>query len=235
MKFVFGKLIAAVGAIAVILTLSGIVASQGKPNKPKPPTAGQERGDLDRDRDRDRDQDSDMDRDRDRDRDRISSPMSRQDKETMMRQVRSNRNHLMADGYRRNMLVFAEQLRYRLEEREAFDRGFAKGAVAEIKRNFRELEKRHKAHKKEMGAQMREQMSEMIRSMEEHHDRIRNTIRTLENDCSAPSPDSRQMLMHVRQLEEQLRTMEQERERNYSGSHVPVGGAVIEIALSDML
>ena len=57
---------------------------------------------------------------------------------------------------------------------------------------------------------MREQMSNMIREMEEHHTRIRNTIRTLENDADARSPNARQMLMHVRELEEQLRLMEQD-------------------------
>lgn len=222
---------AAIAAALVLLLCVSTVFPQGKPNKPRQQAAGQQKGDLDRDRDRDKDQDFD----RDRDRDRISAPMSQQDKEAMMKQVRMNQNHIMADGYRRNMLVFAEQLRYRLEEKAAFDRGFAKGAVGEIKRNFREMEKRHKAHKKEMGAQVREQMSEMIRSTEEHHDRIRNTIRTLENDCSVPSPDSRQMLMHLRQLEEQLRMMEQERERDFSGGPVPTGSAVIDVALSDML
>lgn len=208
-------------AAALLLVLcSSAVLAQGKPNKPQPPQTSQKQGDTDRDRDRDRDADRDQDRDQDmdRDRDRTGAPMNAQDKAAMMRQMRQDRNHLMADGFRRNMLNFAQNLRFQLERGEGIDRDFAKGAVREIKRNFQELEKRHKAHKREMSVRMREQMSNMIREMEEYHNRIRNTLRVLENDADARAPDARQMLMHVRELEEQLRLMEQDRDRNYTGA-----------------
>lgn len=219
-------------ALVIFLTWQAVPA-QGKPNKPKPQPTSQPKGDLDRDRDRDRDKDGDrdMDRDRDRDRDRVSVPLSAQEKAVMMQKMQKDRNHLMAVGYRQNMLNFAMNLRLQLE-RGQVDRDYAKGAVKEIKRNFKEMERRHNAHKKEMSAQMREQASEMIRAAEEHHERIRTTIRNLENAANSSSDNSRQMLMHVRELEEQLRMMEQERERNYTGATAPAAGigAIVDIA-----
>jgi seryl-tRNA synthetase len=143
--------------------------------------------------------------------------MSAEEKESMERQMVQSRDHVLAAGYRQNMLNFAMNLRLRLEQGGNYDRSLAKSAVKEIKRNFQEMEKRHKNQKKEMGAKMREQMSYMIQEMEEHQARIRNTIRTLENDADAFSPDGRQMLMHVRELEEQIRSMEQSRQKKSVG------------------
>lgn len=236
MKGILGKVAAVAAAWLVLMLCVTAAFPQGRPNRPRPQPTSQQKGDLDRDRDRirDKDGDQDQDRDRDRDRDRVSRPMTQQDRDAMMKQMQQNRNQLMVDGYRQNMLNFALNLRNRLEQGGNVDKGYAKSSVAEIKRNFKELEKRHNAHKKEMSVQMREQATEMIRMMEEHHERIRNTIRMLENDSGAPSPDARQMLMHVRQLEEQLRMMEQDRERNYTGGPAPADGAVVDIAFADM-
>jgi len=226
-------------ALSMIVALCAAAALAQNPKRPAPkPTTQQkgnvQKGDLDRDRDmdRDRDQDMDKDRDQDRDRDRLSRPMTAQEKDAMERQMMQSRDHVLAAGYRQNMLNFAMNLRLRLEKSGAVDRGLARMAVKEIKRNFQEMEKRHKNHKKEMGAETRERMSYMIREMDERQERIRNTIRVLENDAAASSPDGRQMLMHVRQLEEQIRSMEEARQQKNIGGSVSVTGGTAYVNLA---
>jgi hypothetical protein len=225
-------------AIALLLALGVSTALAQNPKRPAPKPTTQrndkmQKGDLDRDRDMDQDRDKDFDRDRDRDRDRLSRPMSAEEKETMEGQMMQSPDHILAVGYRQNMLNFAMNLRQRLEQSGNLDRSLAKSAVKEIKRNFQEMEKRHKNQKKEMGAEMRERMAYMIQEREEHQARIRNTIRALENDADAASPDARQMLMHVRTLEEQIRQMEQSRQQKNVGASVSMtnGTHYLDVAI----
>ena len=238
-------------AIALVTALGVTIAAAQNPKRPKTQPTTQQRGDTtkkqdqlrdmdrdkdqdyDRDRDRDRDKDQDYDRDRDRDRDRLSRPMTAQEKEAMEKQVMRNHDNVMAVGYRQNMLNFALNLRQRLEAGGTVDRDLARNTVKEMKRNFEQMEKRHKNQKKEMGAEMRERMSYMFQEMEEHQNRIRATIRDLENDAAAKAPNSRQMIMHLNQLEEQIREMERARaQKNVGGSvSMNTGTAYVDVAV----
>jgi hypothetical protein len=227
-------------ALALITALGATAVLAQNPKRPAPKQTTQKKDtvqkqdqDRDRDFDRDRDQDMDRDRDRDQDRDRLSRPMTAQEKQAMERQMTQSRDHILAAGYRQNMLNFALNLRLRLEQGDNIDRDLARRSVKEIKRNFQEMEKRHNAHKKEMGAETRKRMAYMIQEMEEHQARIRNTIRTLENDAAADSPNSRQMLMHVRELEEQIRLMEQARQQKNVGASMSMNtrDAYLDLAI----
>ncbi len=227
-------------ALALMLVIGVAAAMAQNPKRPttnqptqKKDTIQKQDQDRDRDFDRDKDMDRDRDKDRDQDRDRLNRPMTAQEREVMENKILQSRDHFLAAGYRQNMLNFALNLRLRLEQGESIDRNLARGAVKEIKRNFQEMEKRHKNQKKEMGYQMRERMSYMIQETEERQERMRNTIRTLENDAAASSPNSKQMLMHVLELEEQIRAMEESRQRKNVGGSVSMtaGTTYLDLAI----
>lgn len=112
-----------------------------------------------------------------------------QDMSTDMAQMMREPHHALAMAYHESMAVFAKALRQHAEQNNAVNGDFARDALAEVRRDFDQMERHQQEHMKTMTAEMRSQMDAMMKQMEAHHAKIRENLEALEKETAVETPN----------------------------------------------
>ena len=131
-------------------------------------------------------------------------PVPQHDMSPDMAAMAREPHHLLAMAYHESMAAFARALQIGAEGTSSLDGAFARDAVAEIRRSFDLMERRHQSHMETMSGATRAQMEALMKDMEPRHARIKEHLVALERETAVSNPDPKVILEHARALLDQL-------------------------------
>lgn len=106
-------------------------------------------------------------------------------------------HHLLAMAYRDNLVNFANALLQEAEAATTVSPEFARAAVAEMKRDFDQMQQHHRDHLAAMGDATKRSMDGTIRRMDTRHSDILRHLAALDLESRAAAPDSETVSEHV--------------------------------------
>jgi len=124
-----------------------------------------------------------------------------------MSAMKQEPHHLLAMAYRDNLVNFAKALRHEANRTKPINLEFARAAVAEMKRNFDQMQQHHQDHMKTMDEKMKAQMAEMMKQMDAHHSAIQEHLAALDKEVHTSAPDSKSISNHITEILKQCEGM----------------------------
>lgn len=109
-------------------------------------------------------------------------------------------HHLLAMGYKDNLVNFAKVLRQDANQAKTVNTEIARAAVAEMKRSFDQMQQHHQAQMKTMDDKMKAQMVGMTKQMDEHHSAIQEHLAALDKEVQTSAPVAKNIAMHVTEI-----------------------------------
>jgi hypothetical protein len=116
-------------------------------------------------------------------------------------------HHALAMAYKQNIGTFAKVLHDQAMGSTPLDAGFAREAVAEMKRSLDQMEAHHAEHMGTMSEEMRSHMATMMKDMEAHGTMLKNAVNALEQDVKADHLDSKRIAADSASVLEHLDAM----------------------------
>ena len=120
-------------------------------------------------------------------------PMQHGMSKTGMSSMMNQPHAALAMAYGQNIGTFARSLRRQAQGSSPLDVGFARAAVAEIKRSLDQMDDHHGEHVKTMSDAMRSDMAAMMKDMDMHRSMLKEAILALEKDVRADQLDAKQV------------------------------------------
>lgn len=132
--------------------------------------------------------------------------------EMNMSAMKKEPHHLLAMAYRDNLVNFAKALHHEASQTQLLNPGFARDAVAEMRRSFDHMLEHHQGHMKTMDMkamdeQMKSRMADMMKQGEAHHTAIGEHLAALEKEVQAAAPDAKSVSEHVAEILKQCEGM----------------------------
>jgi hypothetical protein len=118
------------------------------------------------------------------------------DKSAMMQEP----HHVLAMAYKDNLVNFAKVLHHEANQTKPINPGFARAAVAEMRRSYDQMLEHHRDHMKAMDEQMKSRMADMMKQMDAHHAGVGEHLTALEKVVHAAAPDAKGISEHVAEI-----------------------------------
>lgn len=117
-----------------------------------------------------------------------------------MSAMRQEPHHVLAMAYKDNLVNFARALHHQAKQTGPIDPGFARAAVAEMRRSYDQMLEHHRDHMKAMDEQMKSRMADMMKQMDAHHAAVGEHLTALEKVVRAAAPDAKGVSEHVAEI-----------------------------------
>ena len=109
-------------------------------------------------------------------------------------------HHQLAMAYKANLVNFAKALQREANQTKPIDPEFARAAVAEMKRNFEQMQLHHQDHMKAMDEKMKAQMADMMKEMDTRDLAIKEDLNALDKEAQASAPDAKSISKYVDEI-----------------------------------
>lgn len=109
-------------------------------------------------------------------------------------------HHQLAMAYKANLVNFAKALQHEANQTKPINPEFARAAVAEMKRNFDQMQQHHQDHMKAMDEKMKPQMSDMMKEMDTRNLAIKQDLNALDKEAQTSAPDSKSISKYVDEI-----------------------------------
>lgn len=106
-------------------------------------------------------------------------------------------HHQLAMAYKANLVNFARALQHEANQTNPINPEFARAAVAEMKRNFDQMQLHHRDHMKAVDENMKAQMADMMKEMGTRDLAIKEDLDALDKEAQASAPDARSISKYV--------------------------------------